>query len=286
MNNKLPYLYLTKYGFVVEPYCEGKDISKSAIEFEKNYEKKIEQQNNKQEEDDLNIRDIFKSPRKDGFINATHLCKIGKKKFKNWYQLDNTQQLIHTIKQLKNIENVVEISKSRHNGSWIHPDLAINLIQWISPVFALQISSLIIKLSNDKSIKIDKEDLNKISLKSSTEIEFIPTMINKTNKFKNGPCFYILSNNGISPFKIGITKNINSRLRSYKTSLPYIKLHYLLYTKDNSMIETILLNIFTDKRKQEWISISLDEIMKELDNIVKDKNISKRDELFEPSISK
>jgi hypothetical protein len=36
---------------------------------------------------------------------------------------------------------VIDIKNGgNHSGSWIHPDLAVQLAQWISPKFALQVS--------------------------------------------------------------------------------------------------------------------------------------------------
>ncbi len=75
----------------------------------------------------------IESRKEDNFINATQLCKAGGKKFNNWYQLDSTQELIQELKRsLRNshavnpaCEKIVEISKSKYKGSWIHPDLAV-----------------------------------------------------------------------------------------------------------------------------------------------------------------
>ena len=41
--------------------------------------------------------DLSISVRPDGFVNATQLCKAGKKLFKDWKRLDSTQELIQVI---------------------------------------------------------------------------------------------------------------------------------------------------------------------------------------------
>lgn len=88
--------------------------------------------------------------REDGFINATQLCRVGRKKFGNWFQLESTKDLIKTLKNELNSNThecasiVVDIKKggnSKTQGSWIHPDLSIHLALWISPNFAIKVSS-------------------------------------------------------------------------------------------------------------------------------------------------
>ena len=58
---------------------------------------------------------------------------------------------------------LVEVNRGQSSkfkqGSWIHPDLAIQLAQWINPTFALQVSKWIRTLFNDGSVKVDLKAL-------------------------------------------------------------------------------------------------------------------------------
>ena len=41
--------------------------------------------------------DLTISVRPDGFVNATQLCKAGKKRFNNWFQRNETKKLLHVL---------------------------------------------------------------------------------------------------------------------------------------------------------------------------------------------
>jgi hypothetical protein len=82
----------------------------------------------------------------DNYINATQLCQAGGKKFNHWYSLETTEKLINELSSNAGIPvlELVEAKKGgKHSGSWVHPDLGIQLAQWINPSVALQISSWI-----------------------------------------------------------------------------------------------------------------------------------------------
>ena len=72
--------------------------------------------------------------RPDGFVNATQLCKAGKKLFADWKRMESTQELIQALKSSMGIHIDLLIDtkmtgKNEERGSWIHPDLAVQLAQ-------------------------------------------------------------------------------------------------------------------------------------------------------------
>lgn len=106
----------------------------------------------------------------DGFINATAMCVAHNKKIDSWFRTNETFQLFLALAEnldlnfnysdLSNLDvarlsasNYAEIfpqlivskrgSPETGGGSWLHPDLAIQLAQWCSPPFALQVSGWI-----------------------------------------------------------------------------------------------------------------------------------------------
>jgi hypothetical protein len=136
-------------------------------------------------EDNLDKQIEFR--KEDGFVNATAMCKAGKKEFKNWKCLESTKKLIEALegeirisktelmesnkgrygKKILDLENETGITKSKlmdskkgntskySKGSWIHPILATNLAQWISPKFGMKVCIWIDewkKLNNNKNI--------------------------------------------------------------------------------------------------------------------------------------
>jgi predicted nucleic acid-binding Zn-ribbon protein len=114
---------------------------------------------------------VIESRKSDNFVNATQLCKAGGKKFSHWINLDSTKELIKELEKslhagIPACKKLIDVSKSKHKGSWIHPDLAVQLAQWISPSFAIQVSRWIRELFITGSVSIDSkksdEDLREL----------------------------------------------------------------------------------------------------------------------------
>lgn len=154
----------------------------------------------------------------DNFINATQLCKAGGKRFNNWYQLDTTKKLLEVLtKELYTDTGIpVSVIDSKKGGlsqgSWIHPDLAVQLAQWISPEFAIQVSRWVRQLFTTGSVSLQNppevkeleekvrtlerrlfrtEDfLNNQRLNYKKEIIYIATsrLYQAENRFKVGGC--------------------------------------------------------------------------------------------------
>jgi hypothetical protein len=245
--------------------------------------------------------------REDGLINATAMCKAGGKKFGHWMALDSTKQLIKALEEIeksktvfpisvnvdtttdiKNTVNpeihdtistklkVIDIKKGGNDknaqGSWIHPDLAVQLAQWISPTFSLQVSHWIRELALTGSVIVGNEKTHTELIALQNEIikqkETITYLQNKHSKFlekqryhqfKEGSVFYIISDNDSKTlkFKPGLEgSDINRRLAEHRSTTPAIKLEYLVYTKDNALLEKNILKRYKVKRSfqnHEWI---------------------------------
>lgn len=203
----------------------------------------------------------------DGFINATSLCKAGGKKFNDWNRLESTKELIKTLEQLKILETgipafkSVDILKGKNSGSWIHPDLAVQLAQWISPKFALQVSRWVREICFYGSVvtgaeKSDKEllELQKKLLLQEQQIKELKT--NNKNillkrqyyKLQKGSCFYIIKTHD-NRYKVGFDGvDVNERLKTYRTLIPDIKLVCLIYSDKAYLIEQCILSRFSTKK--------------------------------------
>ena len=83
---------------------------------------------------------------RDGYINATLLCKKAEKLFGNYRQLARTQAFLEELSLDIGIpiSNLVQVIRGRgdrlQQGTWVHPRVAINLGQWISPAFDVKVS--------------------------------------------------------------------------------------------------------------------------------------------------
>lgn len=84
----------------------------------------------------------------DGKINLTQLCKAGEKKFNDWHRNKKTKKFLQVLSDMLNIpiSNLLIMQAGgtpKLQASWGHPQIAINMAQWISPEFDVQITKWI-----------------------------------------------------------------------------------------------------------------------------------------------
>lgn len=82
---------------------------------------------------------------KDGYINATTMCKVAGKEFKHYNENKTTKAFIAALSAEVGIPTSELIQTLTGGtpalqGTWVHPQVAINLAQWCSPVFAVRVS--------------------------------------------------------------------------------------------------------------------------------------------------
>jgi len=264
---------------------------------------------------EITLNGINVLSREDGFINATAMCKAGGKEFKHWNSLESTKALINALEEAENLKagiptsqiptsgmptNISEVgiptsqfivsikgnSSKFSQGSWIHPDLAVHLAMWISPTFGIQVSKWVRELALCGSVSIGKEKTSQQLLDLQKDFKKLEEKHRKLlqkkqyYKFKEGPAFYIISDiDGKSvKFKPGFEGvDIDTRLQQHRSTTPGIKLEYLIYSKDASLIETAVLKRFESKRKvtnHEWVfDVDINYIIKSTRTILDVLNI-------------
>lgn len=77
----------------------------------------------------------------DGFVNATAMCKANGKRWSDYRESDRCQQYLDALEGVTG-NSVYGLVESRTGGSdgggtWIHPQLAVDLARWISAPFAV-----------------------------------------------------------------------------------------------------------------------------------------------------
>ena len=111
--------------------------------------------------DEINLHTLYLNTRDDGFVNATALCKVGEKKFKDWFELQTTKELIKElvtqIQEETKSHDVIEVTDRKQNRDWIHPDLAVSLAQWISPSFRVQVAQWAYEIMVTGKVTVGKE---------------------------------------------------------------------------------------------------------------------------------
>jgi hypothetical protein len=220
-------------------------------------------------------------------INATQMCKAGGKKFSNWYKSNSTKELIETLeKQVNNFDllngrtKLLDIKKggdSQLQGSWLHPDLAVQLAQWISPEFALQVSKWTRELILTGNVNLENE---RTELNYKKIIKNLKANTDKCYKRKHiiSPAFYIISDidSKSVKFKPGF------RLQQHRSSLPGCKLEFLIYSDSANLVETLILTCFEEKRyihNKEWLfDIDIQTIIRQARTIMNVSNIKYTEE--------
>lgn len=235
--------------------------------------------------------------RDDGMINATQMCKAGGKEFKNWYRLDSTKELILELEKsvvhicTTKVVDIIQGGSSKLQGSWLHPDLAVQLAQWISPQFALQVSKWTRELILTGNVNLENErtELELTQLQKDykkLETKYRQMLQKKTyHKFKTGPAFYIISDIDSKSvrFKPGFDGvDINNRLQQHRSSLPGCKLEFLIYSDSANLVETLILTCFEEKRyihNKEWLfDIDIQTIIRQTRTIMNVSNIKYTEE--------
>ncbi len=83
---------------------------------------------------------------RDGYINATLLCQRAGKLFGDYSRTKQTKAFIDELSLDMGIpiSNLIQIIVGRGDrlkqGTWVHPQVAIHLAQWLSPKFSVQVT--------------------------------------------------------------------------------------------------------------------------------------------------
>ena len=84
---------------------------------------------------------------RDGYINATRLCKQAEKSFGDYHGSEQTQEFLQKLSADTGmsasdlVQTIQYIDNNLIEGTWVHPKVAINLGQWLSPEFAVHVSN-------------------------------------------------------------------------------------------------------------------------------------------------
>jgi len=84
----------------------------------------------------LTLNGLTIDVREDGFINGSSICKANAKSIKTWLNLSSVQTLI----------SAQRIDQQKH--VYVHPDIVVQLAQWVSPEFSIQVSQWLRGLGN------------------------------------------------------------------------------------------------------------------------------------------
>ena len=185
---------------------------------------------------------------KDDYINASKLCESGNKKFIDWIYLESTKELIDILSDDTTIDISVLIQTDKKT-IWIYPDLAIQLSNWISPLFSLCVSKCI-----RKQLEIRKKDLV-IKNKRIKYLESICLSKQKRIEYPEKNVIYLLTTDDHMKrrtYIIGKAKNLMCRLATYNKTCDHKVVYYkeCKTEEDMALVETLVLSKLKDYKEQ------------------------------------
>jgi KilA-N domain/Meiotically up-regulated gene 113/Zinc finger, C2H2 type len=203
----------------------------------------------------------------DHYVNATQLCQAGGKKFNDWIRLESTKELIDELSAEAGIpvSAFVDTKRGGNNksdqGSWIHPDLSIQLAQWISPKFAIQVSKWVRTLFNKGSVEIDlnllREKERDIRIKDHLIKELKAVCLSKQRRieYPEKNVIYLLTTEDHlkrRTYIIGKAKNLTTRLGTYNKTCDHTVVYYKECKGEDDMdtVETMVLSKLRDYREK------------------------------------
>lgn len=92
----------------------------------------------------------------DGYINATAMCKAAGRLFGHYNENDRTEEFKAALSRSIGIpiDQLVQTISTGGNdlrGSWVHPQMAIHLAQWLSAEFAVLVSEWVFEWLSGRS---------------------------------------------------------------------------------------------------------------------------------------
>ena len=214
---------------------------------------------------------IIESRDSDGYINVTNLCKAGKKEFKHWNSLSKTKDFLKALSMAVGIPTAVLIhlgtgskfgTTDETTGTWVHPQVAINIAQWISPQFDVKVSAWVLEvmmtgkvdITNTKSYRELKEDNKNKQLKIQLMTK---KYVKKQHRiqYEEKNVIYILTTANMKKerrYILGKATNLTSRLSVYNKSDEHEVVYYqeCINEERMSVVETLVFCKLNQYREQ------------------------------------
>jgi len=105
----------------------------------------------------------------DNYFDATAMCRAAGKLFKDYRRNQATQEFLATLSKtlempvesqkenspFGDFKGLVEITKGgNYAGTWVHSRVSINLAQWCSPEFAVQVTDWVLELMTTGKVEL------------------------------------------------------------------------------------------------------------------------------------
>ena len=240
--------------------------------------------------------------RKDGYINATQLCKAGNNLFGHYQTSKQTQDYLQALSSVIGIPitDLINIKQGGINqGTYVHRKVAYHLAQWISPHFDVQVSHILDELFLTGKVQIGKEkttvELDNIYEEKRLSLDIQPYLMKDIVYFfefipneKDLADPELLKDKNIHFFEFGVTSNIHQRQLSYGSGYRFDKGFIYKTGYLASLGESYVKKIVNDmnlklgyKNKIECMRCSYEELKKIYELMDKHSSFVKEDQIYE-----
>lgn len=96
----------------------------------------------------------------DGYINATALCQASGKRFSHYLENKGARDFLVELTGSTGIPadqliQIINVGPNQARGTWVHPQVAINLGQWASPKFAVLVSKWVFEWMSGGATRVE-----------------------------------------------------------------------------------------------------------------------------------
>lgn len=113
----------------------------------------------------------------DSWVNATQMAKAFNKRVNNFLRADRTIEYIAALEKsvARKSVTVIQGGSATEQGTWMHPDLAMEFARWLSPEFSIWCNRVIRRILSGQSVEVKKSDIDALcqgfaSLAKSVEL--------------------------------------------------------------------------------------------------------------------
>lgn len=199
----------------------------------------------------------------DWYINVTNLCKAGGKLFKNWKKTQKTKAFLSSTVPIRTVELIKQ--NTGGNGerhTWVHPQVAINIAQWISPAFDVKVSGWVYEIMMTGKVDITTtktyKELQRENKNKELKIQYLTKKYVKAQprvQYEERNVVYILTTKRMKKDRVyilGKATNLTSRLSTYNKSDEHEVVYYQCCGDEETMalVENMVFMFLKDYREQ------------------------------------
>lgn len=96
----------------------------------------------------------------DGYVDATVLCQAGNKHLKHWLENKRTKEFMKVLEfevGIPTSELIIFGDNAIHEHTFVHPQIAISIAQWICPEFDVKVTKWIYELGVTGKVELENE---------------------------------------------------------------------------------------------------------------------------------